>query len=303
MIRIGHHPAPRWSEETLEADRQLAIAVFISQRGKEGTAMYEATFRRIQPLVTKLFVATDDLLDFRPEVFSAEPALVAPARFLAGPPVSEDDLDTLAGARIKGKKALDPALAERVAEVIRIAWDPIRFPWIKDNRRPQSGERNAAIDWTCGVWAVEMMRTLRRTESSKRQEASVAELLLGAGLKEIRVRKAIMSVDDLPRQTFCREVLLGGIKCDLPVRLADGRILALECKVSNSATNSVKRLIREVGGKAKTWQTLFGTQVLTGAVLTGVYKLSNLIEAQDSFGTAIFWEHRLEPLREFVAGR
>ncbi|MGH2771058.1 MAG: XamI family restriction endonuclease [Actinomycetota bacterium] len=56
--------------------------------------------------------------------------------------------------------------------------------------------------------------------------------------------------------------------------------MALECKVSNSALNSVKRLIRETGGKARSWRNAFGLQIVTGAVLAGVYKLGNLLDAQ-----------------------
>ncbi len=302
MIRVEYRQAPRWSQEELESDRQQALAAFVAQRGKEGTAAYEAAFHEVRRLVAELFAGTGDLLDFRPEALGAQPHLVAAARFLAGPPISEDDLDTLAGARLKGKKMLDAPLAERVVAVVKAAWDPVRFPWTREGRRPSPSERRAAIDWTAGVWAVELMRTRRRTESSKKQEKRVAQLLQEVGLAEKRGTKAITTLDDLPRRSYARETLLGGIKCDLPVRLADGRILALECKVSNSATNSVKRLIREVGGKAKSWQALFGAQVITGAVLAGVYKLSNLVEAQESFGIAIFWEHRLEPLREFVSG-
>ncbi|MDQ3689605.1 MAG: replication-relaxation family protein [Chloroflexota bacterium] len=37
----------------------------------------------------------------------------------------------------------------------------------------------------------------------------------------------------------------------MPLRLHDGRLLLIECKVSNEGTNSVKRLNREVGGKAR----------------------------------------------------
>lgn len=50
----------------------------------------------------------------------------------------------------------------------------------------------------------------------------------------------------------------------------------LECKVSNSATNSVKRLNRETGGKARDWNGRFGERAITGAVLAGVFKLRNL---------------------------
>lgn len=92
-----------------------------------------------------------------------------------------------------------------------------------------------------------------------------------------------------------------GSKCDVPVRLHDGRLLALECKVSNSALNSVKRLIRETGGKARAWKNAFGLQVITGAALAGVYKLGNLMDAQENYGIAMFWEQDLRPLQEFVA--
>lgn len=83
--------------------------------------------------------------------------------------------------------------------------------------------------------------------------------------------------------------------------MRDGRLLALECKVSNSSINSVKRLNRETGDKARNWRSAFGRQVITGAVLAGVYKLGNLISAQDDPGIVIFWEHDLAPLRDFVS--
>jgi len=109
-----------------------------------------------------------------------------------------------------------------------------------------------------------------------------------------------MTLDDVARGHFTREIILAGSKCDVAVRLHDGRLLALEAKVSNSELNSIKRLIRETGGKARVWDRAFGEQVVTGAVLSGVFKLRHLIDAQDKHGLAIFWEHDLSPLSEFV---
>jgi hypothetical protein len=40
---------------------------------------------------------------------------------------------------------------------------------------------------------------------------------------------------------------------------------------------------------------------VVGVVLSGVYKLQNLKSAQDD-GVAIFWEHDLTPLRDFLTG-
>jgi hypothetical protein len=82
--------------------------------------------------------------------------------------------------------------------------------------------------------------------------------------------------------------------------LRDGRLLALECKVSNGPKNSWKRVNREVGGKAETWRSQFGMQVVTSVVLAGVYHLSCLVAAQDQQKVALFWEHDLTPLAEFL---
>jgi hypothetical protein len=76
--------------------------------------------------------------------------------------------------------------------------------------------------------------------------------------------------------------------------------MAIECKVSNSATNSVKRLNRDAASKAEVWKTDFGTRnVVPAAVLSGVYKLHNLIDAQDR-GLTIFWAHDLVGLVNWI---
>ncbi len=218
---------------------------------------------------------------------------------MSGPPISEDDLGTLAGGRVGGKR-LDPEAAGRVIGVLRSSFDPIRFPWVFENRLPSEYERETSIAWTAGMWALEQLRTLRRLESSKRQETAVATLLQEAGFSLHPRMKRISALDEMPRGTFTREVVLAGTKCDIPVRLHDGRLLALECKVFNSALNSVKRLVRETGGKARRWHDAFGQQVVTGAVLAGVYRLVNLRDAQENYGIAIFWEHDLTRLRQFI---
>lgn len=292
-------PPPAWPEKRLEQDRQEALAAFIEERGKEGTRAYLTAFKETEPIVLKLFQVTSDLLKFTGEVFEQNRELVETARFLAGPPVSADDLETLVGGKL-GRKALEPEMAGRIADVLRSVWDPIRFPWVTEGRNPTKLERQAAIQWTAGIWAVERIRTRRRGESSRRQEAAVATALREAKFKEGPRLRIMSTLDELPRGMFTREVNLAGSKCDIPVRLRDGRLLAVECKVSNSALNSVKRLIRETGGKARAWRNAFGLQAVTAAVLAGVYKLGNLIDAQENYEIAIFWEHDLRSLQEFV---
>lgn len=91
-----------------------------------------------------------------------------------------------------------------------------------------------------------------------------------------------------------------GRKADVVLRLWDQRLMPIECKVSNSYLNSVKRLNNDAAVKAGAWKEDFGRrQVVPTAVLTGVYKLHNLMDAQDR-GLTLFWAHDLKPLTEWL---
>ena len=92
---------------------------------------------------------------------------------------------------------------------------------------------------------------------------------------------------------YCGESVLGTRKGDIIVRL-------WECKVSNSYLNSVKRLNNDAAVKAGSWKRDFGLrQVVPTAVLSGVYKLHNLVDAQER-GLTLFWAHDLKPLTEWI---
>ena len=94
--------------------------------------------------------------------------------------------------------------------------------------------------------------------------------------------------------------MVGSRKADVPVRLFDGRLMPVECKVSNSALNSVKRINNDAAVKAKTWKFELGVnQVVPVAMLSGVFKVSNLMQAQGD-GLTLFWAHKLDSLGEFI---
>lgn len=99
---------------------------------------------------------------------------------------------------------------------------------------------------------------------------------------------------------YSREAVAVGTRADVPVALRDRRLLLIECKVSNSAVNSYKRLNRETAGKAGHWRRELGARAIPAAVLAGVFDLASLTSAQVA-GVTIFWEHDLAQLRQFVA--
>ena len=144
-----------------------------------------------------------------------------------------------------------------------------------------------------------MVATGRRGSASVEQEATVGAVLKAAGFVFDEARTTIEYPDNLERGHYSKERNVGGAKCDVPVRLYDGRLLALECKVSNGPKNGWKRVQREVGGKARVWSAKYGEQVRTAVVLAGVFDLKCLTDTQKA-GVTFFWQHDLAPLHEFV---
>ncbi len=104
----------------------------------------------------------------------------------------------------------------------------------------------------------------------------------------------VTTLEDAPGAgQFCGESKLGTRKADLLVRLWDRRVMPIECKVSNSGLNSIKRLNNDAAVKAEVWRSDFGRgPVVPTAVLAGVYALSSLEEAQNR-GLTLFWSHGL----------
>ena len=222
-------------------------------------------------------------------------------RYLAAPPISEDDLKTLADTTLSTTALRqDASRAERVRDTILHILDPHRFPWVSEGRNPTKEERTRATIASAVLVAARKVETSRRSNAKKAQEDAVKAILLDLGLVEVPHRD-IEILDSAPAPgEFCGESKLGDSRADLIVRLYDQRVMPLECKVSNSAVNSFKRVNHEAAGKARAWITEFGRrQTVPGAVISGVFNPSNLETAQHD-GLAILWGHRLEDLVEFI---
>ena len=224
-------------------------------------------------------------------------------RYLTGPPVSEDDLKVLMQAKSLAPVRLkeNPELLARVVLFMRDWHDRRRFPWVNDEWTPTEQDQKAAILATTALLAMRRVETLRRNEGRKLQEERVELQLLGTQYKKVK-RRRIKVLSEAPKPgEFCRESFLGNRKADFVVGIWDGRTLAVECKVSNSSTNSVKRLNNDAVVKAETWREDFGkSQVVSAAVLTGVFASHNLEDAQNR-GLALFWAHNLKAMTSWIA--
>lgn len=286
-----------WSETELKQARDHAEHLFKAKRNEEGPEAFKDVCSEIEPKVRAALDATDNLRALTGDPLKADPLLFQTLRYFCGPPISEEDLWTLVGGP-KFKKMREE-WADDTAEVIAPVIDPVRFPWVLEERNPTQHELETAVTATTVILANREVATGRRGTASAEQEAAVGAVLGASGFTFDVVRTAIEYPDNLERGHYSKERKVGDAKCDVPVRLHDGRLLALECKVSNGPKNGWKRVAREVCGKAEAWKTKYGTQVVTAVVLAGVFDLKCLKDAQDQ-GVMLFWQHDLAPLHDFV---
>jgi hypothetical protein len=299
------HPV-RWTESQLDVDRRLAEARFRDQRLLEPLGQYLDRFDAISLVIEDVLKETANLTHLRERAVEilTDPAKLEVVRYLAGPPISLDDLKILVDARSLAPKSIRAGddLVDRLVATIRDGLDRRRFPWVHEQRAATTEEVAVAIVASASLMATQRVATARRNEGKQEQERQVREALEAAGFDEVEIAgKIIRNIASAPSPgRFCREVMFGERKADLVVGLWDQRVMPIECKVSNSSINSVKRLNNDAVVKATLWRRHFGElNVVPVAVLSGVYKLHNLQQAQHHH-LSLFWAHRLADLTDWI---
>jgi hypothetical protein len=91
---------PVWAKDPLERGRVAAIDVFRKRRMEEPLEDYLAAFDGYRGIIEALFESTADLtaLDQRQRAIVSDAKLFHALRYLPGPPISADDLKTVADA-------------------------------------------------------------------------------------------------------------------------------------------------------------------------------------------------------------
>lgn len=162
---------PCWTSEQMKADAAVSTEQFRKQRIEEPLEHYLEAFDDYHGHVEDLFKTTFDLTKLESSAVEilTEPKLLNAFRYLAGPPISLDDLKTVAEAASLSPKQLraQAELVERVVRVVLIGLDSRRFPWVKDNRAPTDAERDAAVLASSAMMAAQRVGTKRRSEGKK----------------------------------------------------------------------------------------------------------------------------------------
>jgi len=188
--------------------------------------------------------------------------------------------------------------AGKVLELICRIADKSRFPWIRQDRPPRLYELKQAIRSTAALHAAQTMQTARRGYGRE------VEKLLRKSLEKKKFKcipasnsgKILAPIHFPQAKHFYGECELFGRKTDLLIGLTDRRIVAIEAKDSSSSLNSVKRVLNDTAAKAKHWKVEAGNQAIPVALLSGVFGVNTLGNAQHG-GLFLIWAH---DFREFV---
>ena len=192
------------------------------------------------------------------------------------PPVSQDQFRLLCpewskGAENDGRPANEIAATSAAAAIVP-RLDSNLITWSLGSASPTRAQLRGVLKVTAALMAAQKVATARRTSLSTAQELSVIDLLEANGWtklpsKLIDKRAAVAPKHFMHKTRFATKTRPQEV--DIACRLRDTFVLAMECKVTNDETNSVKR-INDILKKATAWHEHWGSFVLTAALLDGV---------------------------------
>jgi hypothetical protein len=295
---------PIWDDAALANHAQAALEAFVERRLAEPVTRYiehlkarKQALRRLVRLLSTIDAKNPDISIVRKILLDRE--LISALRYIAGPPISADDLGVLVTrgtARVsKNEIKSDPKLANQILALICQLADSQRFPWIQAGRRPRIHELKQAIRATASMHAAQTVQTERRGYG-KEVEGYLRKRLedMGFEKKPTPNKGKITAPNHLPQpNSFYGECSVHGRRADLLIGLPDGRCVAVEAKDSSSVVNSVKRVLNDTAAKARHWHGKFGETIIPVALLSGVFGFDNLKAAQES-GLYLVWSHDLK---------
>ena len=274
--------------------RQTYVASLTSPQA--GLDWHDAHTTALRQVVAAL-KATRCLSDIVPALQSSGHHLMV-LRHLMAPPISQDQFALLCPAYPKRAELTGKGLAlgnaQEVAATFLNGRDRHLTRWLNGNRAPTTPQIRNLLRGVVPLLSMQNVATVRRGRMSSEQEGAVVLLLEANGWTR-QSSGLISSLTDVPPQHFLHKARFAtrtqpqevDIACGLPGTV----VLAMECKVTNDETNSVKR-VNDVLKKARAWQEHWGSFVRTAALLQGVIAFKDVARLLDG-GVEVFWSHDL----------
>lgn len=227
-------------------------------------------------------------------------------RHLMAPPISQDQFKLVCPKWNKGTESAGRVVKAADAAIVAAAFEARRLhvltPWIKDKRKPTRGELENLYWYLLPLISNQQMQTDLRNGAALDQEGEVMAILNKKGWKKLP-SKTIDTRAMLPFKTYMHKTRFATAtstaqEVDIAMGLEKTFVMAMECKVSNDHTNSVKR-VNDVLKKAAAWQQHWGSFVKTAALLQGVIASKDVNRLIDG-NVEVFWSHDMAAFENWV---
>jgi XamI restriction endonuclease len=294
---LEHH-----EEHRLEARRLYENSLNSADEG----ANWRAALTESRATIIKALRESDYLFDVAGALEQSGSHMMV-FRHLMAPPISQDQFKLICGRWSKSSEksgiGVDKSRAKDIAKSFS-NWRSRRLtPWLTHSRRPELREIYALIQATAPLIASQRVATAKRNRIARLQEQALIDLLLANGWIKIASRPIDSHGALLVRQFMHKARFASGktgrAEVDIALGLNGNVVIALECKVTNDETNSVKR-INDVLKKARAWRDHWGSFVKPAALLQGVIKKSDVKRLLDD-DIHVFWSHRLDLFEVWLA--
>lgn len=279
-----------------------------SRDPQQGALDWHEALHEARSIVAEALRASDNLCDIAAALTSNGQHMLA-FRHLLSPPLSQDQFKLICPAWSKGsEKSGRPAneSAARAATETINQWRSRRLtPWIEAKRPPATAELDSLLQSAATLIAHQRLATARRNRIAREQEEAVTALLTRMDWQRLPSR-LIDQRAQIPARHFMHKTRFASgpnenQEVDVACGLGGTVVLAMECKVTNDETNSVKR-VNDILKKAEAWKRHWGNFVQPAAMLQGVLKPDDVQRLLDA-GVQVFWSHRLEQFGEWLQAK
>lgn len=226
-------------------------------------------------------------------------------RHMFGPPISQDQFSLICPDYNKGwekpGRKVPEEKAKSVADAVEKLLDQRITRWTVTGRKPSMLELRILISTVAPMLSLQSVATVRRNRYSASQEGAVINLLTHMGWSQISSGLVEQSAT-LPSGHFMHKTKFATKtrpqEVDIACGLGKSVVLAMECKVTNDRTNSVKR-VNDILKKATAWQEHWGSFVRTAALLQGVVADKDVQRLQAA-NVNVFWSHDLDRFQKWL---
>ncbi|WP_426683760.1 XamI family restriction endonuclease [Xanthomonas translucens pv. undulosa] len=226
-------------------------------------------------------------------------------RYALAPPLSKDQFALCYPISKDIRKRQERALAtaNAFAQSIEDRRDKALTPWLSAGRKPTSQELKKFFWAIAPLLAQQQFATAQRNRLARLQESQIVAILNECGWMKLP-SSLLDTKAALPKKHYMHKTRFATStttpqEVDVALGLPGTVVLAMECKVSNDETNSVKR-VNDVLKKAHAWKDHWGSFVKTAAVLQGVIGAKDVMRLLDG-GVEVFWSHDLPRFERWLS--